>query len=137
MKFWIFTQRIADNDEEEVGDGDYQPHGETDGSLTSMCGDTKRHPDDCKRNTGKWKGKAFVYFRAAGAAFLAVLALQLLKQMLYRQSGTAGPLFFLLVQLLEADRQRAFRHIDSVPNLPQVQRILFVPRLIARLIEVH
>jgi hypothetical protein len=58
----------------------------------------------------------------------------LLEQLLYRQSGTAGPFFLLLVQLFEADRQRAFRHIDSVPNLPQVQRILFVPRLIARLI---
>ena len=61
----------------------------------------------------------------------------MLEQLLDRQRGTARPLFFLFVKLLEADRQRAFSHVDAVADFAQVVRILFIALLITCVVEMH
>jgi hypothetical protein len=47
-----------------------------------MRRDTKRYPNNREGNAGERKGKAFVYFRPAGAAFPLIFALELVEQLL-------------------------------------------------------
>src|SRR6266496_4222814 len=102
-----------------------------------MRRDAKRNSDYRERNTCKRKRKPFIDFGAAGAAFAFVLAFQLLQQLFDGQRRSARPFFLFVVKLLEADRQCAFHHIDSVAYLSQVGRVLWVALLITRLIQVH
>jgi hypothetical protein len=82
MHFWVSAQRVPDNYEEKITDGDDQSHGETNRRLAPMRRDTKRHPNNREGNAGERKGKAFVYFGPAGAAFPLVFALKLVEQLL-------------------------------------------------------
>src|SRR5438093_10123718 len=104
----VTAQPFADDHEEKITDGDNRSHGETNRRLATMRRDTKRHPNDREGNAGKRKGEALIYFGLAGAAFPLVFTLELLEKLLDRQGGTARPFLFLLVQLLQADRQRSF-----------------------------
>ena len=98
---------------------------------------TQRHANDRKSHARERKRKSFVDFRAAGAAFPCVLALELLQQLLDRQSGTARSFFLFVVQLFEADRQRAFHHVDAVVDLVEVERVFRVALLVTSPIQMH
>src|SRR6476659_325485 len=102
-----------------------------------MRRNTQRHTNDRKSHARERKRKSFVDFRATGAAFPCVLALELLQQLLDRQSGTARPFFLFLVELFEADRQRAFHHVDAVVDLVQVEWVFRVALLVTRPIQMH
>ena len=99
----VSAQRVPDNDEQKITDGDNQSHGETNRRLAPMRGDPKRHPNNRKSNASERKGKTLVYFRPAGAAFALVFTLELLEQLLNRQRRPARPFFLLLVKLVKAD----------------------------------
>src|SRR6266568_2364950 len=103
MDVRVSAQRVTDNYKEKITDGNDQSHGETNRCLATMRRDTERHPNNREGNAGEWKGKAFVYFCSAGAAFPLVFTLELVEQLLDRQGRTARPFFFLLIQLLKAD----------------------------------
>src|SRR6185369_6310441 len=111
MNIGVSAQRIADDNKEKITDSDNQSHGEANRRLATMRRDTKRHSNDRKGNAGERKGEALVYFGLAGAAFPSVFTLELVEQLLDRQGGTARPFFFLLVQLVQAYRQRSFHRI--------------------------
>src|SRR6266516_1988006 len=102
-----------------------------------MRRDAKRNSDYRERNTCKRKRKPFIDFGAAGTAFAFVLAFQLLQQLFDGQRRSARSLFLFVVKFLEADRQCAFDHIDSVAYLSQVGRVFRVALLVARLVKVH
>src|ERR1051326_6362562 len=102
-----------------------------------MSRDAKWDSDDRECHAREWKGKAFVDFSAAGAAFFLVLAFQLLKQLLDGQRRTAGPLFLFFVKVVKTDRQCAFHHINSISDLAQIRRIFWVGLLVTRVIQVH
>src|SRR6185503_19639346 len=91
---------------------------------------TQRHANDGKSHARERKRKTFVDFGAAGAALPRVLALELLQQLFDRQSGTAWPFFFLLVEFFEADGQRAFHHVYAVADLVKVERVFGVALLV-------
>ena len=63
--------------------------------------------------------------------------LQLLHQLRKRERRATRPLLLLLVELLEADRQRAFRQADPVANLAQIVGILCVALLVTRVVEMQ
>src|SRR6476660_6731121 len=98
---------------------------------------TQRHAYDRKSHARERKRKSFVDFRPAGAAFPCVLALELLQQLLDRQSGTTRSFFLFFVQLFETDRQRAFHHVDAVVDLVEVEWIFRVALLVTRAIQMH
>src|SRR5436190_2785895 len=98
---------------------------------------TQRHANDRKSHARERKREAFVDFCAAGAAFPGVLALELLQQLLNRQRGTARSFFLFFVQLFEADRQRAFHHVDAVADFVKVEWVFRVPLLVTSPIEMH
>mgnify|MGYP003694177861 CR=1 FL=1 len=124
VRLRVAAQRVADDHEEKIRRGNNQTHGEPNRSLAAVRRDTQRHSDYCEGHTRKRERKPFVYFGAAGAALPFVFAFQLFEQLLDRQRGTARPFFLFLVKLLETDRQCAFDHINSVPNLSQVGWVL-------------
>src|SRR6266513_5741245 len=133
----VAAQRVANEHKEKIRRGHNQTHGKPNRCLAAVRRDTQRHSDYCEGHTRKRERKPFVYFGAAGAALPLVLACQLFDQLLDRQRGTARPFFLFVVKLLETDRQRAFDHINSVPNLSQVGWVLFVALLVTRLLQVH
>src|SRR3954468_9298509 len=92
----------------------------------------QRHPNDRKGDTRKRKRKSFVNFGAARAAFPCIFAFELIQQLLDRQSGTARSFFLFLVELFEADRQRAFDHVDTVMDLVKVEWVFRVALLVTR-----
>src|SRR6266404_6793663 len=55
MNFWISAERVGDDDEKKVSDGDNESHCESDRSLATMRGDAKRHADDRERDAGERK----------------------------------------------------------------------------------
>ena len=61
----------------------------------------------------------------------------MLQQLFDGQRRSARSLFLFVVKFLEADRQCAFDHIDSVAYLSQVGRVFRVALLVARLVKVH
>src|SRR6266487_4341106 len=89
MHMRIGTQRVGDDDKQKIGDGDDQSHGKADRSFAPMRGPAQRHADQGKSHARKRKGKPFVDFGPAGAAFSRTGALQLIEKLFDRQSGTA------------------------------------------------
>src|SRR4029077_16392363 len=97
----------------------------------------ERDADDRKCHARERKRKAFIDFRAAGAAFPCVLALELLQQLLDRQSGTARSFFLFLVQLFWGGMQPALPTVDAVADLVEVERLLRVALLVTSPIQMH
>src|SRR5437016_11787780 len=97
-----------------------------------MRGHAERHTDQGERDAGKWKRETLVQFRSTGAALAFVAALQLIDQLRDRQGRATWSFFLLLVELIKADRQRSFRHIDAVMNLAAVVWTLLVLLLVSR-----
>src|SRR5215211_5364737 len=137
MRMWISAQRIANDYEQKIGGGNDQAHGESNRRFTPMRRHPQRHANDGKSHARERKRESFVDFRAAGAAFPCVLALELLQQLRDRQSGTARTFFLFVVQLFEADRQRAFHHVDAVADLVEVERVFRVALLVTSPIQMH
>src|SRR4029450_6795019 len=96
MHFGISAQCVTDNYEEKITDGDDQSHGETNRRLATMRRDAKGHPNNREGDAGERKGKTFVYFRPARAAFPLIFTLELLKQLLDRQGRAARAVFFFV-----------------------------------------
>ena len=63
--------------------------------------------------------------------------MQLIDQLRDRQGRATWSFFLLLVELIKADRQRSFRHVDAVMNFAEVVWTLLVPLLVTCLIQVH
>ena len=55
MHFRVSSQRVADDDEEEIADGHDQAHGETNRSLAAVRGDAKRYADNRERDASERK----------------------------------------------------------------------------------
>ncbi len=66
-----------------------------------------------------------------------VFAFQLLEQLLNGQRGTVRLSLFSFIELVQTDRQRAFRHVDAVADSPKIGRVFFIALLITRVIKMH
>src|ERR1700692_3391446 len=133
MNVRVGAKGVADDDKKEVGKRNDQSHRETDRSLASMRGHSKWHADHGKSQAGKWKGEAFVNLSPAGALLPFILTLELLEQLLDRHGRTIRLMLLAFVKFLEADRQRPLRHIDSIANPPEIERLVLIALLITRI----
>src|SRR5207237_10443425 len=102
-----------------------------------MRGHAEWHTYQGKGDAGKWKRETLVQLRSTGAALSFVAALQLIDQLRDRQGRATWSFFLLLVELIKADRQRSFRHVDAVMNFAEVVWTLLVPLLVTSVILVH
>ena len=61
----------------------------------------------------------------------------MLEQLFERESRTTRPALFFFVQVLQADRECAFLHVDAVADFGEVVRCSLVALLIAGIVEFH
>src|SRR5580704_18202701 len=126
MNVRVGAKRVADDNKKEVGKRDDQSHRKTDRRLASMRSHSERHTNHGKSQTGKWKGEAFVNLSPAGALLAFVLTLELLEQLLDRHGRAIRLALLAFIKFLKTDRQRPFRHIDSIANSPEIERIVLI-----------
>ena len=117
MNLRVSAESIANDDEEEIKDGDYETHRESDGGLATVRRNSERNADQSESHAGKGKRKALIDLCPRRAAFPSIPCIQLVEQLLQGKRGSTRPFLFPLVQFFQADRQRPFRHADSVVNL--------------------